>query len=120
MYITRVFLKRLPTPNIIHGLLSSAFPGERNNAANENLWRTDDIGDSKVLIIVSESSPEIRQIVSEIGANRAKAEISIDDKHQDKTIDYDAFLKHIETGQEWNFRLCANPIEHVKQNTKEH
>ena len=120
MYITRVFLKRLPTPNIIHGLLSSAFPGERNNSTNENLWRTDDIGDSKVLIIVSGSSPDIRKIVSEIGVNRAKAEINTDNKRQDKTIDYEAFLKHIENGQDWNFRLCANPIEHVKQITIEH
>ena len=116
MYITRVFLKRSPTPNVIHGILSKAFPGKRSETTNESLWRTDNLGDSKVLIIVSANCPDLHHIVSEIGVNKFNAENSIDCVQKDKTIDYEPFLKQIRNDQNWNFRLLANPIENIKQN----
>ncbi|MCL2625835.1 MAG: type I-E CRISPR-associated protein Cas6/Cse3/CasE [Cystobacterineae bacterium] len=104
--MTRVVLKRVPPPNIIHGILSAAFPGERNRETNENLWRVDDLENSKELLIVSPNAPELQRIVREIGVLDAR----------NKTLDYKPFLGRIDQGQTWNFRLCANPVEHKKQN----
>ena len=115
MYMTRVFLKRLPTPNIIHGILSEAFPGKRSESANESLWRTDDLENSKVLIIVSACFPDIQQIVGKIGVNKFCSAYNTNIEKNDKTIDYSPFLKQIENNQSWNFRLRANPVEHKKQ-----
>jgi len=106
MYMTRVMLKRVQQPNIIHGILSAAFPGKRSEKTNESLWRVDSVEDRKELLIVSVSSPELKLIVEKIGA----------DDERNKTLDYAPFLGRIKNGQTWNFRLCANPVEHKKKN----
>ena len=115
MYMTRIFLKNYPTPNIVHGILSAAFPGKRNELSNENLWRIDSLGDSRVLIIVSTSPPDITEIVRKIGANKLSAGDSEEKTDADKTLDYAPFLRQISDGQAWRFRVCANPVEHKKQ-----
>ena len=115
MYMTRVVIKRLPPPKVIHGILSSAFPGKRNAQINETLWRIDAIGDARVMIIVSTSAPDLQEIASQMGF---QSQIPPDGEAgaiSDKTIDYQPFLSRIENRQVWNFRLCANPVEHVKQ-----
>ena len=102
MFMTRVFLKRVPPPNIIHGILSAAFPGERSSGASECLWRIDNLRESRALIVVSEKKPDIRLIVEKVGAdNRINP-----DNRESKTIDYDPFVKGVEKDQVWNFRLC--------------
>ena len=115
MYITRVILKRSPSPDVIHGILSAAFPEKRNDRVNENLWRIDRLGDCESLIIVSASSPHIHEIVSKIGINSILRRVDERDDNSDKTIDYEPFLSRITFGQAWHFRLCANPVEHKKQ-----
>ena len=119
MYMTRVCLKYLPAPNVIHSILSAAFPGKRSESANENLWRIDNLGDASFLIIVSETEPDLHQIVNSIGAQKNNIFVDADDGKPDKTIDYEPFLKRIDIGQIWNFRLCANPVEHKKQNSSD-
>ena len=116
MYITRIMLKRLPTPNNIHGILSAAFPGKRSDQINESLWRVDNLGDSRALIVVSKNSPDTQYIVSKIGINDQKCSAKNNNADLHKTLNYEPFLKRIESGQMWNFRLCANPVEHKKQN----
>lgn len=113
MYMTRVQLKRIPAPNIIHGVLSAALPDERNKE-NECLWRIDKLGDRQILIVVSTKRPDLGYIEKKIGiANDAKE----DDGQPliNKTVEYETFLKKIENDQLWNFRLCANPVENKKQ-----
>ena len=114
MYMTRVILRRLPAPNIVHGILSLAFPGKRSEAANENLWRIDHLGNAQALIIVSTDTPDLEQIVSKVGDNNRKPDDEVGAR-QDKTLDYEPFLERVSNGQIWNFRLCANPVEHIKQ-----
>jgi len=111
MYMTRIMLKRIPPPNIVHGILSAAFPGQRSDKTNENLWRIDKLGDDRALLIVSANCPDQRRIVDEIGAKTLGIE-----NDRNKTLDYKPFLERIENDQTWNFRLCANPVEHKKQN----
>jgi len=114
MYMTRVFLKRLPPPNIIHGILSAALPGERCNKDNICLWRVDKINDDHALIIVSSKSPDIERIVTEIGKKADSNKLMVHHK-DNKTIDYSLFLSKLQNNQVWKFRLCANPIENKKQ-----
>ena len=116
MYMTRIALRRLPAPNTIHGLMSAAFPGKRNETKNENLWRTDDLGNLYALIIVSADMPEIKKIVGMIGADKLNLPDGNENNKPNKTVDYEPFLNNIKNGQIWNFRLRANPIEHKKQN----
>jgi CRISPR system Cascade subunit CasE len=116
MYMTRIILKRLPAPNNIHAILSAAFPGKRSDQANESLWRIDSLGEARVLIIVSKNSPDTQQIVSRIGVNSNKNSGNCNNATLDKTLDYIPFLKQIQDGQIWKFRLCANPVEHKKGN----
>ena len=115
MYMTRINLKSFPTPNVVHGVISAAFPGKRNDLSNENLWRIDSLGDSRVLIIVSTDPPDIPEIVRKIGANKLSSGGSEENMRADKTLDYTPFLRQISNGQEWRFRVCANPVEHKKQ-----
>ena len=115
MFMTRVQLKRLPTPDVIHSVLSAAFPGKRSENANENLWRVDNLGDTKVLIIVSTDVPDLKQLVISVGKSKV-GEFSVNEPNKlDKTVDYEPFLKSIANNQKWNFRLCANPVEHKRQ-----
>ena len=109
MYMTRVVLKRVPPANIIHGVLSAAFPGKRSDKTNENLWRVDNFGDNSALLIVSVKTPELSHIVKEIGVG----------DERNKTLDYVPFLERIECGHVWNFRLCANPVEHKKKDSSD-
>ena len=114
MYMTRVLLNRVPPPNIIHGVLSAAFPGERSERVNENIWRVDKAGDESALLIVSTQIPERGKIVSEIGAVKAKLSSRSSEEDICKTLKYDPFLEKVEDGQAWSFRLCANPIENKR------
>ena len=115
MYMTRVFLRSNPSPSVTHGILSSAFPGVRNSQANEGLWRIDSLGDSRVLIIVSKKTPDLALIADRIGLSKLRPFETTDGAKLDKTLDYEPFIAQIESNQIWNFRLCANPIEHKKK-----
>jgi len=104
MYMSRVMLKRVPSPDVVHRVIAGAFQGKRSEEANEYPWRIDRLGDSSALIIVSADIPEIGHIIREIGVDDAR----------NKTLDYAPFLERIESGKNWRFRICANPVEHKK------
>jgi CRISPR system Cascade subunit CasE len=99
MYMTRVVLKGLEPPNVIHSILCAAFPDRR-----EHLWRIDNLEDSMELLVVSASSPMLQHIVKERGACGDR----------NKILPYAPFLGRLENDQVWSFRLCANPVEHKK------
>jgi len=115
MFITRVSLRRYPAPNIIHGIIAAAFPGRRSDIVNENLWRVDNLGERRILLIVSVNSPDLQKITSEMGAKNIAANQNGENDKPDKTIDYQPFLTQLRNDQVWNFRLCANPVEHKKE-----
>jgi CRISPR system Cascade subunit CasE len=115
MYMTRVLLNRVPPPNIIHGVLSAAFPGKRNEQESEGIWRIDRIGEDSTLLLVSKRIPEREKIISEIGGHRITRVFENNNENDVfKTLEYDPFLQKIEQGQMWSFRLCANPVEHKR------
>jgi len=105
VYMTRVILKNVPQPETIHSLLLAAFPGENSDKTHERLWRVDKLEEHTELLVVSINTPELQHIAQEDARN--------------KTLNYTPLLARLANGQEWNFRLCANPVEHKKKNTSD-
>ncbi len=103
MYLTRMALdikkpesvKALVSPNLIHGAVEHAFSGDRTR----NLWRIDQLGGQRYLLILSEGVPDLSRAVVQFG----------DEQRLPETKDYAPLLDRIQTGGKWHFRLVANP-----------
>ena len=87
-------MKALVNPNIFHGAVESSFEGERKR----NLWRIDKLNGKQYILLLSEDKPNLESFSNQFG---------ISGDYQTK--DYTAFLKRIEQGGRWRFRLTANP-----------
>ncbi len=103
MYLTRLQLdlqnrttmRALSNPDIFHGAIESAFPGERKR----RLWRIDSLAGNRYLMLVSEDKPNLQPVQAQFG-------------FPDRpwlTKDYQPFLDRIQPGSRWHFRLVANP-----------
>ena len=103
MYMTRMELETakratvlaLASPNLFHGAIESAFPGERKR----RLWRIDTLSRRQYLLIVSEDRPDLTAACAQFGVEIEGWE----------TRDYAPFLSRIEADSCWHFRLAANP-----------
>ena len=98
----RPALRALASPNALHGIVSRAFttaPG----AGERVLWRLDTGTDRHKLYVVSDEVPDTSHLEREFGTDPGAAE----------THDYDGFLGRLRSGQEWRFRLRANPTKTV-------
>lgn len=108
MYMTKLVLdghSRLTTaylanPERLHGAIESAFPGERQR----RLWRVEEDQKDAVVLIVSEDIPDFSHLLTQYRTTMPMWE----------TRDYDAFLAQLQAGQQWRFRLCANPVHMVR------
>jgi CRISPR system Cascade subunit CasE len=94
MFIHRISLNERFTPSKIHGKLEAVNPREIRK-----LWRIDEIASKQYLLVVSEL-----------------ARLNADDLGTIQTKSYSEFLKKINAGQRWHFRLTANPI--ISRNEK--
>lgn len=105
MYLTRMELdtdkratrKLLSSRSKIHGMVESAFSGERER----RLWRLDTLGGKLYVLILSEEKPQLVAAVQEYGK---PAEGFL-------TKDYKPLLARITTQSQWRFRLVANPTQ---------
>lgn len=80
----------------LHGAVENAFSGERKR----RLWRLDCLGGKMYLLIVSEDVPtDMGHIVAQFGTGRAA-----------ETKCYDALFERLKAGDQWHFRLTANPV----------
>lgn len=112
MYLTRLELdikKRktllaFASPSIFHGLVESAFIGERKR----NLWRIDNLNGSYYLLILSEDKPDLTNVTKEIGVGDSW-----------ETKDYNILLSRVSNDSSWHFRLTANPTYTVKTEGKQ-
>ncbi len=108
MYLTRMelsterrtTLKALASPSRIHGIVESAFEGERKR----NLWRIDSLNGKVYLMILSEDRPDLSDAASKYAPQN-------DSSWQTK--DYSNLLQRIKNGNIWRFRLTANPTQSV-------
>jgi len=119
MYITKVPLRQYPPPNIIHGVISAAFPERRNEKQNENLWRIDSIKNENVLLIVSKLEPLLSVLNNQLGQKAQSLNDKNDNANIAQTKDYEPYLAAIISGQHLRFRLCANPVRYEKREEKD-
>lgn len=107
MYLTRLELdtrkrntmKALVSPNMLHGAIEAAFPGERTR----KLWRIDKVGQHCYLLLLSDKEPMLKHAVEQFGFPSKE--------RQWETKDYQTLLERIENDTVWRFRLVANPTK---------
>lgn len=113
MYLTRFPVNKtrrdarrlLASPYQMHAAIAGSFPpfDHLNCDKGRIIWRIDDVVDgSSWLYIVSPDKPSLVGLDEQIGWP--------DMPQQWETRDYDVFLSRIEVGQEYAFRLFANPV----------
>lgn len=112
----RSALALLASPHRIHAAVLSGFPDTRPTQGAEPatngrvLWRIDRNGSDTSLYVVSPEPPDFSSLVAQAGWTYA-AEPA-------RTADYSPFLERLEPGQEWGFRLTANPVTTTMDHSK--
>lgn len=107
MYLTRLELdtgkrttmKALVSPNLFHGAIEAAFPGERTR----KLWRIDKIGNHCYLLLLSDREPMFERAVKQFGFWGKERGW--------ETKDYCTLLNKVINDTIWRFRLVANPTK---------
>ena len=109
MFLTKIELdparrlarKYLGSPQVMHAVVLKATGGDDGDGPGRVLWRVDGRarGTTASLYLLSPSEPDCSQIVEEAGAADEQA----------RTLDYSPFLERLGAGQQWAFRLAANP-----------
>lgn len=115
MYLTRFQInpqriggrKLLSSPQVMHASVMSSFAEVPDRADGPRvLWRLDRDSKSRThLCIVSPYKPDLTHLVEQAGwPTTARWE----------TYDYGPFLDRLSTGDQWAFRLTANPVHSVR------
>jgi CRISPR system Cascade subunit CasE len=100
-------MKALVSPNLLHGAIEAAFPGERTR----KLWRIDKLRDHCYLLLLSDRKPELRRAAEQFGIANAD--------QLWETKDYGKLLDRIEEDSVWYFRITANPTKCCKDENGE-
>lgn len=104
MYLSRIELNpRKPgalSVQRLHGAIESGVDGERQR----KLWRIDTLRNKHYLLLLSIEKPELQSIAEQFGFSGSEGE----------SKDYNTFLSRLENGQQWRFRLTANPVRCVQ------
>ena len=111
MYLTRINLdmtktntmKALVCPSRFHGAIESA----ESDGRTRKLWRIDELGGEKYLLILSEKELDFSNVSDRFGAERPQTKC------------YDTLLDRVKNSSKWQFRLKANPVIH-KKDTNSH
>jgi CRISPR system Cascade subunit CasE len=95
----------LASPQRLHAAVLAAFPESREEPPDGRiLWRLDEGSHDHVLYIVSPGQPDLTHLVETAGRPT----------HGWQTRDYDPFLNRLQPGQQWAFRLRANPVHNAR------
>ena len=86
-----------------HGAIESA----ESDGRTRKLWRIDELGGEKYLLILSEKELDFSNVSDQFGAERPQTKC------------YDTLLDRVKNSSKWQFRLKANPVIH-KKDTKSH
>ncbi|MEU5885014.1 type I-E CRISPR-associated protein Cas6/Cse3/CasE [Spirillospora sp. NPDC047279] len=120
MYLTRFRIntgrvgarKLLASPQAMHAAVMMSFAETLTPTDGPRvLWRLDRNGNAAThLCIVSPYRPDLTHLVEQAGwPTTARWE----------TYDYTPFLKRLNAGDTWAFRLTANPVHHIRRNDTE-
>jgi CRISPR system Cascade subunit CasE len=116
MYLSRVEINphlratklALNSPQRLHAMVAASFPSLLvDSDSGRHLWRLDKLGHSLYVLVVSSAQPDFTHLIEQIGWT-ASGQVW-------ETKSYDSFLVRLQQGQEWQFRLRANPTHSVKR-----
>jgi len=98
-------LKALSNRNCFHAAIAYCFQGEKV------LWRLDCVKSKYYLLLVSRTKADLSHMQKEFGNSDTAFE----------SLDYTTLFSRIAEGQDWHFRLAANPVKSCKtgENSKE-
>ncbi|WP_199441448.1 type I-E CRISPR-associated protein Cas6/Cse3/CasE [Umezawaea beigongshangensis] len=92
----------LTSPQKLHAAVLSAFPSPGDDAEPDRvLWRLDQRAHQSNLYLVSPREPDLTHLVEQVGWPTTNGW---------DTRDYSALLGKLAAGQQWAFRLRANPV----------
>ncbi|MEU9748390.1 type I-E CRISPR-associated protein Cas6/Cse3/CasE [Streptomyces niveus] len=131
MYLTRFRVntarpgarRLLSSPQSLHAAVMSAFPGllptspdspgTRDNGAPRVLWRLDHNARAEVfLYLVSPDRPDLTHLVEQTGWPTAALNPETPGW---QTRPYTPFLDRLTEGDNWAFRLTANPVHQIRR-----
>lgn len=100
--------KLIGNPQAMHAAVMSAFPPgllENSQRQGRVLWRLDSTHPEHRLYVVSPEEPDLQHVVEQAGWSTSPP----------LSTDYSRFLRQLRQGQEWRFRLRANPVKAVRE-----
>lgn len=96
--------KLLGSPQVMHAAVLASFPPVAHSERSRILWRLDKADHHSRLYLVSAAKPDLTHVVEQAGWMTSPQQ----------TGDYGRFLESLGDGQEWAFRLTANPTHAVR------
>lgn len=96
--------KLLGNPQAMHAVVMAACSGPATDAGRP-LWRVDEDGDQVVLYVTSPVEPSFDELLEKAGWPNQPAQVA----------HYAPFLEKLSAGQEYAFRLTANPTHVVTE-----
>ncbi|MEU3297164.1 type I-E CRISPR-associated protein Cas6/Cse3/CasE [Streptomyces longwoodensis] len=113
----------LSSPQAMHAAVMSSFPAllPNDTPAPDSprvLWRLDHTGRADVMLyIVSPHRPDLTHLVEQAGWPAAAAADPAAPGWQSRP--YGPLLDRLTTGEQWAFRLTANPVHHARRKDDE-
>ena len=116
MYLTRFEINAarraakslLASPQKLHAAMMAAFPATAvQDGDGRVLWRLDQRQHQVVLYLVSPGKPDLTHLVEQVGWPST---------HGWDTRDYTTLLDRLRPGDQWAFRLKANPVSSRRKN----
>lgn len=97
----------LASPQRTHAAVLAAFPSSSVASPDERvLWRLDHHDHHAVLYLVSPRRPDLTHLVESVGWPTTEGWA---------TRDYGPLLDRLAAGQQWGFRLAANPVHNARK-----
>ncbi|MEU8503378.1 type I-E CRISPR-associated protein Cas6/Cse3/CasE [Streptomyces brevispora] len=112
----------LSSPQVLHAAVMASFPGLLPTDAPAPdgprvLWRLDQNARAEVLLyVVSPDKPDLTHLVEQAGWPAAATDAQTPGW---QTRPYAPFLDRLAAGQQWAFRLTANPVHDIRRKADE-
>ena len=100
--------KLLTSPEAMHAAVRAAFPPDIDTSGARVLWRVDKAQDVYTLYVQGPEPPDLEHLVEQAGWSTRPG----------NTADLLPFLDSLRRGQEWAFRLVANPVKSLSRGPK--
>lgn len=103
-------VKLLGNPHLLHGAVAGGIPTDPRN--ERLLWRLETTDRFRpVVLVLSQTHPDYTALVENHGWPNAPAGAPV-------TKDYTPLLERLTVGQEYRFRLTANPVQNTRKPDK--